>query len=167
MPLKPLALFLVCVMAISARAEVSPVSMRVEQVSKNEIGKWKHTQTKSLKVLLSNSSQQDKPGLLVKYYFFGKGAGDHEAMLLHKGELRAGVKAHATTTVETPTVSRTYIEEHFEGSGGTGKKRRKPGKKIEESGEKIVGYGARIFEGDKMLAEFFSGPSYKELLGRR
>jgi hypothetical protein len=60
--------------------------MRIEQVSKTETDKYKHTQKRSLKILLTNASPQERSGLTVRYYFFGKGVGDNDIIVMDKGE---------------------------------------------------------------------------------
>lgn len=154
-----LFVLLFVVFAPAAFAQVSPVSMRVEQVSKTETDKYKHTQKRSLKILLTNASPQERAGLTVRYYFFGKGVGDNDIIVMDKGEKQASVGSNKTEVIETPAVTKTALEAHSEkGAGGKG------GKKVEASGEKLVGYGAQLYEGDKLLTEYFSGPSYKALL---
>lgn len=142
-------------LTLSAPAQVASVSMRVEQVTKTDNDKYTHKQSKSLKVHLNNSSSADKTGLLLRYYFFGKGMTDREVVVLEKGEKTAEVKARKTETIETPTVSKTWVEAH------TDKK-----KKVEASGEKLIGYGAQLFEEERLLAQYFSEPSYSKLVSR-
>ena len=153
---------LILVLVPVASAQVSPVSMRVEQVTKTDNDKHKHVQKRSLKVHLTNASQQAREGLTLRYYFFGKAVGDNDVILLEKGERSATVASNKTEIVETPIVTKTYEDAHFEG-GGKGKS----GEKVKASGEKLVGYGVQLFEGEKMLTEQFSQASYKELLGPR
>src|SRR5215212_4196212 len=137
---RPLSLLFLLTVAPVAFAQVSPVSIRVEQVSKTENDKYKHTQKRSLKVFLTNASEQDRSGLTVRYYFFGKSVGDKDAILMEKGERPASVASHKTEVVETPAVSKTAIEAHSE-KGGQGK----AGKKVEASGDKLLGYGAQLY----------------------
>src|SRR4029453_15945282 len=136
-----LYLLLFVVLAPVAFAQVSPVSMRVEQVSKTENDKYKHTQKRSLKISLTNASQQERAGLTVRYYFFGKSVGDNDVIVMDKGEKQARVGWTKTEIIETPAVTKTAVEAHSEkGAGG------KAGKKVEASGEKLVGYGAQLYE---------------------
>ena len=157
-----LLVLLILVLAPIASAQVSPVSMRIEQVNKTDKEKHKHVQKRSLKVHLTNASQQPREGLILRYYFFGKSIGDNDVILLEKGERSASVASNKTETVETPVVTKTYEDAHFEGDG-----KGKVGTKVKASGEKLVGYGVQLFEGEKMLTEQFSQPSYKELVGPR
>jgi hypothetical protein len=160
----PLALSTAALIGSIARAEVSPVSMRVEQVSGSKPEKYSTTQKRSLKIHLTNGSAQDLTGLKVKYYFFAKEVKEKDITVKDKGEKSADVKARATEVVETPVVTATSVEGHSEGSNGGWKGSsggRSSGHKVEASGEKIVGYGAQLYSGDKLLTEYFSEPSLK------
>lgn len=163
-----LVAFLALVIAPQVRAEISPISVRVEVVSKDENEKFGKTQNKSLKVFVSNSSAQAMEGLTLKYYFFGRDVKDRDIVLLQKGEKAASAKAHGSEIVETPVVSAKSTEAHTVG-GNFGKSSKtsyaKPAKKVEESGKKITGYGVQILDQEKVVAEFFSSPSLKEKLG--
>jgi hypothetical protein len=151
------------------QAQVSPISMRIEQVTKSETEKFKHIQKHSLKFFLTNGSSQDRSGLVVRYFFFGKEAGSNEAILLDKGERPASVASHKTEIVETPVVSKTFLEAHYDtGKGGAQNKgATKLGKKVEASGEKFVGYGGQLFDKETLLAEYFSEPSFKPLVAEK
>jgi hypothetical protein len=155
----PLAALFVFANALVANAQVSPVSVRVEQVAKSESEKFSRTQKRSLKISVSNAAAEDKT-LQVKFYFFGKETGENDLLLLEKGERTATVPARQTVTVETPTVSRRSVEEHYAGKGG-GQGGAKLGKKVAASGQRIVGHGAQVFEGGKVVAEYFSQPDFK------
>ena len=149
--------------AFSAHAQVSPVSVRVEQLLKSDTNKFAHIQKRSLRIAVRNASDTDKTGLKVKYYVFGKDAGESAMMLLEKGERIASVPARQTVIVETPTVTRRSVEEHYD----TKKKgqRGRVARKVEASGQRLSGYGTQVFEGDKVVAEFFSEPSFKAKVG--
>lgn len=148
--------------APSVHAEVSPVSLRVEQVSSSQPEKHATTQKRSLKIFLSNGTGQDQTGLKVKYYYFAKDVKDKDVMVKDSGEKSADVKARATEVIETPVVTATSTEAHQEGNGRQNRNGTfKGGKKVEASGDKIVGYGVQVFSGEKLLTEYFSAPSLK------
>ncbi|RYD81930.1 MAG: hypothetical protein EOP84_10235 [Verrucomicrobiaceae bacterium] len=162
--------FLLPVLTPLASAQVSPVSMRVEQVNSSDRDKHTTVQKRSLKVHLSNSSGQDQTGLRVKYYYFTKDVKDKDVIVKESGEKSADVKARATEIAETPVVKSSFTDDHFEGGGRNNNKggrnnNFKAGKKVAASGDKIVGYGVQLYSGDKMIAEQFSGPSLKALVG--
>jgi len=157
-------------LAVTARsAEISPFSVRVEQAANTDTDKFKKTQEKKLKITVSNSSSADA-NLIVKYFFFGHGAKDHEIEVIDKGDKAASVKSHATEVVETPKARATFTEAHYESkkSGGGGNQGRgggqQLGKKIEASGNKITGYAVQVLNGGTVVAEYFSEPSLKASL---
>ncbi len=150
------------------RAEVSAISVRAEQISKDENSKFTKTQVKTLKIILNNSSAQDVDGLLVKYYFFGKAVNDHDVVILDKGEKAASVKAHGSEIVESASMTAKSTEAHQTGSPNGKKKGGKGGaapKKVAASGEKVTGYGVQVLDKGKVVAEYFSAPSLKQEVG--
>ena len=168
MKLHPLILATLCAVSVFARAEVSPISIRVEQTTGVDREKFKKTQEKALKIFVTNGSSADLNNLTVKYFFFGHSLKDHEAEILEKGERTASVKARMTETVETPAAKATATEEHLVAGRGGFKSSNKKGsgfnnaKKVAASGEKLTGYGVQVFEGGKLLADYFSEPSLRE-----
>jgi hypothetical protein len=140
---------------LAASSAVSPVSVRVEQISKTETGKNDRTQHRSLKIILNNGSTEEKPNLVVKYWIFGKAVTGGDVVVLDKGERPGSVKAHASAIVETSAVTAHSVEAHTE------KK-----KKVEASGEKIVGYAVQVFDGETMLGEAYEPLSLKEQIAK-
>ena len=168
-----LIFFLLLSLVLMARAEVSPFSVRVEQVTSTDGERFKKTQEKKLKIFVSNNSSADA-NLTLKFYFFGHGAKDREIDTLERGEKTASVKSHATEVVETPAAKATLNEEHYEtkkGKGGGNRGRgggTRLGKKVEASGKKLTGYGVQVLNGGTVVAEYFSEPSLKaEVAGGR
>jgi len=155
-------------------SEVSPITVRVEQISGNgSDNRFKHSQSKALKVHISNASAADAAGLRIKYYYFGKSLKEEEPSVLKQGEQKATILSLSTTTVETPEFETTYTEEHGKrvgGKGGPGGKGSKGGrrknvryKEVEASGTKLTGYGVKVFSGGQLVAEAYSEPGYKAL----
>lgn len=148
-------------------AEVSPIRLRVEQVSKDQHTAFTHKQAKSLKVELSNSSAQDVNGLKVKYAYFARSVKTNDVAEVRQGEMSAAVKAHGSVTVEVPGVSVAYTEEHVEGNpfanrGQSGKNRGAAHvKTVAASGQRFVGYRVQIFSAGAPVAEYSSEPSLK------
>lgn len=161
-----LPLFAILLLAPRLHAQMSPVTIRVDQVTSSETDrkKFEKTQKRSLRIYVTNGSAQDMSGLKVKYYYFGKEMKDHDSMILEQGEKGADVKSHKTETVETPAVTATSTEEHFTGGGGNGKGR-STGKKVEASGKKITGHGVQVIDNGKVIAEMFTEPGLKSLVG--
>lgn len=148
--------------------EVSPISVRVEAISGNRSDRFKHTQSKALKVHLSNASTADAMGLKVKYFYFGKRVNEGETTVLEKGERKANVSAHATVVVEAPEIEMVYTEEHGKRTDGKGRRggRQKNVryKTVEAAGTKVIGYGVQVFSGNQIVAESFSEPGLKALV---
>lgn len=156
---------LLCATPLLHAAEISPVSVRVEQVTSVDNAKFKKTQEKSLKIFLTNGTAQDLTGLTVRYYFFGHGVKDHESEVMEKGERPASIKARMTETVETPSVTATATEKHSVASRGKGGNNNKKGKQVAASGEKLTGYGVQVVSGGKVISDYFSEPSLRTLVG--
>jgi hypothetical protein len=152
-------LFILLILASAPLAYPAPdaIGARVEQVAKSEHAGFTHGQTHALRVFLTNTGGEDKSGLKVNYYLFGKDLrGLTEVAVLHKGQVNADVKAHGTAMVETPAATVKYTEEHSEGP-------RKNMHKVEASGKKFTGYGVQIFDGDALTYEYFSTQNLKAL----
>jgi hypothetical protein len=172
---------------IPAQAAVSPIHMDVEQVSKTATAKpptspkggkpaaktavdpmAEKTQHRELKIKLLNNSNESFSNLVVKYWFFGRDmkAKSHQADVLKSGERKASLGPRASETVESEQVMSKYVEEHNKpaaggkgGKGGGGK-----AAKIPASGQKIMGFAVKVYNGDKILAQYYSEDAYKQRL---
>ena len=155
---------------ITARSEVSPIHMDVEQTSKTE-SKGKapakgappsdKTQSRELSIRLANNSNDTFDNLVVKYWFFGHDMKAHDAKVLKNGERKATLGPRGRETVESESVTSSYVEAHNVAGKGKGAK----ATRVPASGEKIVGYAVQVLNGEKILAEFYSESSYKAKLG--
>jgi hypothetical protein len=170
MKLPSLLIAVVTVFTLSLHAEVSPIRMGVELVSKTETkagpkGQPGHdkTQIRSLNIQLNNNSNDSFDGLLVKYWFFGHGMTEHGAKILSEGERKSVLAPRGKELVESEVVSKHYVEAHTEASKGGGKTAT-AGKKVPASGEKITGYAVRLLKDGKVLAEYYSEPSFKTMV---
>ena len=161
MKLPSLILTLVSALTLSLRAEVSPIRMSVEQISKTEVKDKKNThdktQVRSLKIQLDNGSPQTFDGLVVKYWFLGHAVADRTIKPIAEGERKSSLAPRGKDVVESEVVSKHFVEEHMEKKG-------KASAKVPASGEKIVGYAVRVLQGDKILAEYYSEVGYKTLI---
>jgi hypothetical protein len=159
-----LLLSLFAATALSLHAQISPIRMTVEQVSKSEVkGKTgaEKTQVRSLNINLVNNSNESFDGLEVKYWFFGRDMKSREVKVINAGERKSSLTPRAKELVESESVSSSYVEEHYEVAKGKGGKGGKP-TKVPASGAKIMGYAVRVMKDGKVLAEYYSEPSYKE-----
>jgi hypothetical protein len=148
--------------------EVDPISVRVEQISGNASNRFKHSQSKALKIYVSNAATADAPDLKVKYYYFGRSLKSGEVSLLKQGESKTRVSSHATVTVETPEIEATYTDDHGKRVDPRArglKLGNAPLKdarfKVEAEGTKLIGYGVMVYAGNKLVAETFSEPGLK------
>ena len=135
-------------------AEPSAVRIRVEQANKTDTEKFKKTQKRSLKIQVSNSGKEALE-LTVKYVFFGRDLSSKDIVGIDKGDLPASVGPGLTVAVETPTVTASGIEAHSEKA-----------KKIEASGQKMMGHGVQVFQGETLVAENYEPLSMKEEFGK-
>jgi hypothetical protein len=164
--MKSLALLLSLLAAttFSLSAQVSPIRMTVEQVSKSETkGKTgsEKTQVRSLNIRLENNSNESFDDMQVKYWFFGRDMKSRDVTVINTGERKSSLAPRAKEIVESESVSSSYVEEHYEVAKGKGGKGGKP-TKVPASGAKIMGYAVRLMKDGKVLSEYYSEPSYKE-----
>ena len=160
MKLPSLLLALFSAATLSLRAEVSPIHLTVELISKTETkDKTGHdkTQIRSLKIQLDNNSTQAFDGLAVKYWFLGHAMTEHAAKPIAEGERKSAITPRGKDIVESEVVSKHFVEAHVEKKG-------KATVKVAASGEKIIGYAVRVMKDGKVLAEYYSDPSYKALI---
>ncbi len=170
-----LALFVVVCASLNSFAQISPVRLDVLQKQKTDskgAGNASKTQIRSLEISLQNLSRQDCPNLQIHYWFFAKGIKDGDIEVFKKGERKASLAAGQKEVIESEQVNSSYTEDHFQvekskgkGNGGNSRSNSSPKvKKVEGSGDRIVGYGVRVMDGGKVLTEFFSPQGLKEKL---
>jgi hypothetical protein len=161
--------FAVLGIALPLCADVSPIHMDVEQKSKTEMKPktiWDKTQVRSLTIALTNNSNESFDGLVVKYWFFGRDAKGQDVKVMTHGERKSSLGPRGKDVVESETVSSSYVEAHTEVSRGKSRGRSQgTSKRVPASGNKIMGYAVQVLQGDRVLAETYSEPSYKQRLG--
>jgi hypothetical protein len=164
MKLPSLLLAFLSAATLPLHAEVSPIRIAVEQISKTESkDKTGHdkTQVRSLKITLNNNSGEAFDGLVVKYWFLGHALTEHNQKVLSEGERKSSLTPRGKDVVESETISKHYVEAHTApakgGKGGAAAK-------VPASGEKITGYAVRVMKEGKVLADYYSEPSYKDLV---
>lgn len=97
----------------------------------------------------------DSESRVAKWYVFGRNLKTHQVSVLGSGDAKVDLSANGVQTFESTQVTSTFTPMHTE-SSGSGKK--KTAKRVDATGVKIIGYGARVFNGDKAVGEFFSDP---------
>ena len=160
-PLAGLALVLLGFIS-TARAEISPFRVRVEQVAKSEMEKFTKTQKRSLKIFVSSASKEPAE-VTAKYYIFGREIQKNDIVKLDEGAKPVSLKPLSTEMVESAVVTSVSEEPHANiSSKGKGPSKRTTASKVEAGGTKIVGFAVQVFQGEKMVAESYDPPSMKE-----
>jgi hypothetical protein len=142
------------ILLATARAEPSPVTVRVEQVNTHDATKYKKTERRALNVFVANASQEALE-LKMKYVIFGRDVKSHEVVTVGQGEHPLSLKPLGSEKIETSSAAAVSEEEHKEKT-----------KMIEASGSKIIGQGVQILRGDQVVAEAFDPPGIKEEWGK-
>ena len=138
----------------SVVAQVSPVRLRVEQVSKSDTNSYKTVQSRSLNVQVSNSSLEAVE-LKLKYVIFGRNMKGGDIVTVGQGEVPVSVKPQGTEKLTTPPAT-AVSQEARTGSKG----------KSEEAGSRIMGQGVQAWKGETMVAEYYEPASVKEHFGK-
>ena len=160
--------------AFAAHAEISPIHLTVELISKSESKpaakgqvSYDHTQTRSLKIKVENTSAQAFDGVTVKYWFLGHSMTEHGTKIIANGERKATLEPRGKDLIESEVVSKQYTEAHNNvATAGKGGKPATPGKatKVAASGERILGYAVRAVKDGKVLTEYYSDTAYKAVI---
>lgn len=141
---------LVCLGVLAtASAQVSPIRLRVEQQSKSNTASYKSIQSRSLTVHLTNSAPQPAD-VIVKWAVLGRDIKSKDIVTVEQGEMKSSMKASGGEKLQTP-VAQAAAEEARIGSKG----------KSDDIGTKIIGHGVQVFQGDKLVAEFYEPASIK------
>lgn len=135
-------------------AEVSPVRVRVELTSKNDTTSYKSVQSRTLNIIVSNSSSE-LLDLKAKFAVFGRDIKTQEIVTIEQGEIPVSLKARGTEKVQSQT-AHAVAEEERVGSKG----------KSEAFGYKIIGQAVQIMKGDIVMAESFEPASMKDSFGK-
>lgn len=127
-------------------------------------------QEKALKVSIHNASSKPEAGLTVRYWFISRDMKTLKPALLDGGESTAELKPNAVSVVVSDPVKASYTQRQTfmpkagGGAAGGGAKAPAP-KPVEAGGTKVVGTGAQVIKGGKVVAEYFSEAAYKQLVG--
>jgi hypothetical protein len=171
MKIPSLLLALFSAATLPLHAEVSPVNMSVELVNNKTTPKGSgktldqhdKTQSRSLKITLNNGSPTAFDGLVVKYWFIGHDEGSHDSKVITAGERKSTLAPRGKDVIESEQATAHYVEAHYPPSKG-GKGGGGAAAKIPASGEKITGHAVRVMQDAKVLAEYYSEPSLKEIV---
>lgn len=160
-PLLPSAICAAVLLGLAAFAQaqltqISDFKIRVEVKAKTDAQKNSKTQNRTLRIFVSSSSRESAE-LVAKYAFIARSVKGNDVKKFDEGEKAVSVGPLATVEVDSDTASATMQDAHSE-KGGKGKS----GKKVEASGDKLIGYGVQLFQGEKLVAEYYDPPSAKE-----
>ncbi len=130
------------------------------------------TQSRILVITLNNTSKVQMDYLTVKYWFFDRDMKSGNLGVNKAGEVKASLVPVGKQVIATDIVTSTYTAQHNEASnnnnvrGANGQTINVPSiKRIEASGRKIVAHAVRVFDGEKMIAEYYSEYSLKQKMG--
>ena len=157
--------------AFAAHAEISPIHLTVELISKSEskpAAKGQvphdHTQTRSLKIKVENTSAQAFDGVVLKYWFLGHSMTEHGTKIIAQGERKATLEARGKDLIESEVVTKQYTEAHSNATAGGKAGTAGKTSKVAASGERILGYAVRAMKDGKVLAEYYSDTAYKAVI---
>lgn len=137
-------------------------------------------QEKYLKITVRNSSNKPEGGLVVRYWFISRDMKTMKPSILDGGEANTELKPGGTNVITSEPVKASYTQRQIffavtpAAGAGAGAKGGAPkggaaapgAKPAEAGGTKIVGYGAQVISKDgKVVAESFSEPAYKPIVG--
>ncbi len=168
-------LFIALLLSLAFHASALTLTVKQDTKIDNE-GKTNDTktQTRTLDMTvtsLENGSVQAE----LRYWFFARNMKTGKETTFKRGTKTASLEHNEATTIQSETVTSTYIEEHVEvekakgnkGGGGKGKGAKSTTKKVPASGDRITGYAVQVLIGKEVVADYYSAPSYKQMLLER
>jgi hypothetical protein len=124
---------------------------KAREDSKN--GSKNEDESRKVAVTVRNMSRQEFPGSAVKFYIFGRTAGEPGLQLLAEEEKAMPIGTGATATAESKSVTASFKPAHSQKEGG----------RVKASGTKITGYGVKVMDGGVVLGEYFTSSDAKAL----
>lgn len=175
--MKAIALLVSLIFTLSHHlyAAGSPVRLVVQQnVKTKAAGKSNSstTQTRSLNITLNNISNVQMDNLSVKYTYFTRDMKGAELDILLQGQQTVSLTPVGKQAFTTPEVTSTYTTQHSEVNNSASNVRGPNGQiinvptvtRVEASGRKIVGHAVRVFDGEKIVAEYYSEQGLQQKL---
>ncbi len=118
-------------------------------------------QEKALKIAVKSSKPES--GAVVRYWFVGRDMKTNKVALLDGGESPANIKANSDEIIVSKAVKVSYQPKSFSAKPG-GAKGAAPAGGASDS-IKLAGYGVQVIKENAVIAEFFSEPSVKQIVG--
>lgn len=138
----------------------SPKKERPDKEDKKEKKLETDVEAKKLQIQIRNLSGTELSDLKVKYYFFGREAGEPGYKIISQGEKATPLAGAALASIETEVVTAKFTESGYVGKGADRKK-------VDAKGQKLTGYGVQAVQGDTVLGEFFSASNYRDLVTKK
>jgi hypothetical protein len=140
--------------ATTAHAQLSTLRMRLEANSSADRDSYKLTQSRSLTIYLNNSGLEPAD-VVVKWAVLGRDIKSKDIVTVDSGEIKSSLKPRGDDKLQTP-VAKAASEEARLGSKG----------KSDDIGTRIVGHGAQLWQGEKMIAEVYEPAAMKAEFGK-
>jgi hypothetical protein len=174
--MKMLALLASLILAttLHLHAEGGAVRLNVVQNVKTKGGgRGTTTQIRQLVITLNNTSNAAMDSLKVKYWFFTRDAKGGGNLSVHKsGEATVSLAPVGKQVLISENITSTYTVAHNEISnnnqvrGANGQQYNVPNvTRVEASGQRIVAHAVRVFDGEKLVGEYYSEYSLRQKMG--
>jgi len=95
----------------------------------------------------------DSEKRVAKWYVFGRNIKTQQMSVLDSGEVNVSFPANGVQTFESREVTCAFTPMH---TVSTGSGKRTKAKRVDAAGVKIIGFGAQVKDGGKIVGEFFS-----------
>jgi hypothetical protein len=123
------------------------------------------TQSRTLKIEVSNLGREDVAATKVKWMIFGHTMKDHKLVELKNGESTVMVPARDKVELSSAEAKVTGTREHTVSSRKRSRgKTRTTSKKVQASGEEYFGYAVEVYVSGKLVASEYSQPSLEKEL---
>jgi hypothetical protein len=130
-------------------------------------------QEKALRITVRNIGSKAEAGTTVRYWVVGRDMKTMKPAVMDGGETPVNLKPNGTELIVSDAVKSTfsnrgvYVQMSAGGAkpGGGAAGGAAGSKPAEASGTKIAGYGAQVIKDGKVIAETFTEPGFKKLVG--
>ena len=128
-------------------------------------------QTRSLTITVNNISNVQMDNLIVKYWFFTRDTKGANLRIHKEGAHNVSLPPVGKQVFNTENITSSYTLAHNEVVNSPNNNVRAPNgqivnvptlKRVEASGEKIVSHAVIVFDGEKVVAEYYSDQSLQQ-----
>ncbi len=174
--MKTLTFLAALIFALTSHLHAEGGSVRLDVVqnvkSHGGGGNGATTQSRVLVITLNNTSKAQMDNLTVKYWFFTRDVKGGGNLSVHKsGEAKVSLPPVGRQVLTTENVTSTYTSQHNEVTGtqvraANGQQFNVPQvRTVEASGKRIVAHAVRVFDGEKIVGEYYSEYSLRQKMG--